>query len=111
VPAILYKAARKQIPTRINSYGSSIVILLVPRKYTILLSRKKNGDDGSPKVATNPSRRRKGGISHAVYLHQHGFQPKDLNLDMTQFPELHIHFDRYMASKTCAEAAMWELYE
>ena len=38
-------------------------------------------------------------------------EAKDPNLDMTQFPELHRHFARYMASKRCAEAAMWELYE
>ncbi|KAJ4349507.1 uncharacterized protein N0V89_008123 [Didymosphaeria variabile] len=38
-------------------------------------------------------------------------EAKDPNLDMTQFPELHRHFARYMGSKRCAEAAMWELYE
>ncbi|KAK7185959.1 hypothetical protein DPSP01_009891 [Paraphaeosphaeria sporulosa] len=38
-------------------------------------------------------------------------EAKDPNLDMTQFPELHRHFARYMASKRCAEAAMWELYD
>ncbi|KAJ4299356.1 hypothetical protein N0V90_004601 [Kalmusia sp. IMI 367209] len=38
-------------------------------------------------------------------------QAKDPNLDLTQFPELHRHFARYMASKRCAEVAMWELYD
>ncbi|KAF9729615.1 hypothetical protein PMIN02_004529 [Paraphaeosphaeria minitans] len=38
-------------------------------------------------------------------------EAKGPNLDMTQFPELHRHFARYMASKRCAEAAIWRLYE